>query len=391
MQLTPFRQAAPHAPRVEGSIALSNEPDGLHAFDSETDPRPRPEPPKPPVADLPGRRPAVRPFKLQIPHAALPLAIVGALGVATGAAGLWVYQRAIAMRSLASLRIETSVPGAEVFVAGNSAGKTPISLSLAAGSYPIQLALDGARREFKVDLSGGTSVVRHVDMPITGDLERGAAVGSLLVQTEPSRLPISVDGVDRGRSPLTLAGLKPGEHQVVVRAEGAVVRRTVSIQPNEHTVLVVSPVERSAPAPTPATAGGWLAVASPVALTIRENGRVVGSTEVERLMLPAGEHELQLSNELLGFQTTRSIRIEAGKTAALKVEPPNGSLSINAQPWAEVWVDGRRIGDTPIGKLPQPIGTHEVLLRHPDLGEKRETVTVTLREIARLGVDMRRK
>jgi hypothetical protein len=278
----------------------------------------------------------------------------------------------------------------DVSIAGKNVGRTPVSLSLAAGAYPVQLAGAGIRRDFTVDLASGASVVRHIDVPSTPPAPAAAAFGSLGVQTEPSRLAVLVDGVERGASPLTLKELKPGEHQVAVRASGAVVRRTVTIKANEHTVLFVSPVERPAPV-VPNASGGWLAIAAPVTLTIKESGKLLGTTDSDRLMLPAGDHNLEVSNEALGFQSKRTVRIEAGKTAALKVEPPNGTLSINAQPWAEVWIDGQRVGETPIGKLSQPIGAHEIVLRHPDLGERRETVTVTLRQTARLGVDMRRK
>jgi hypothetical protein len=188
-------------------------------------------------------------------------------------------------------------------------------------------------------------------------------------------------------------GLTPGEHQVAVRADGVTVRRTVSVQANENTVLVVSAIERAAPsAPVPAAAsGGWLAVAAPFELKILEGGKLLGSTAAERLMLPAGEHGLEFTNDALGFQTKRTVKIDAAKTAALKIDAPNGFISINAQPWAEVFVDGQRIGETPIGKVATPIGQHEVVLRHPELGERRQTVTVTLRQPSRLGVDMRKK
>jgi hypothetical protein len=381
MNLTAFRQASPRPPRVEGSSALS-QGDGLHAFDSESEPKPAP-PPAPEAAS--------RKFTLRVSTASvLPLAIFGIVGVATGAAGMWLYQRAALARAAGSLKIETSVPGADVLVSGKSVGRTPVMLALAPGAYGVELALNGIRREFTVNLAGGSSVVRHVDLPRAPDSGM-EGLGSLLVQTEPAKLIVSVDGVERGRSPLALNGLQPGEHQIAVRADGATLRRTVTIQPNEHTVLVVAPPERSAPATPAQAAGGWLAIASPVSLVIREDGAILGSTEVERLMLPAGEHDLELSNEDLGYQTKRSVKIEAGKTAAIKVEPPKGTLSINAQPWAEVWVDGQRIGETPIGKLPQTIGTHQIVLRHPDLGERREAVTVTLGKPARLGVDMRKK
>ena len=54
---------------------------------------------------------------------------------------------------------------------------------------------------------------------------------------------------------------------------------------------------------------------------------------------------------------------------------------------ADVWIAGRKIGETPIGNLPISIGTHEVVFRHPDLGERRQTVTVTLKEVARYSAD----
>ena len=46
-------------------------------------------------------------------------------------------------------------------------------------------------------------------------------------------------------------------------------------------------------------------------------------------------------------------------------------MALNALPWAEVWIDGESIGETPIGKVSVPIGWHEIVFRHPELGEKR--------------------
>jgi serine/threonine-protein kinase len=67
-----------------------------------------------------------------------------------------------------------------------------------------------------------------------------------------------------------------------------------------------------------------------------------------------------------------------------------GTLSVNAQPWAEVWVDGQRIGETPIGNLSLPIGHHELVVRHPQLGERRQTVAVGANGPSRIGIDLRR-
>jgi hypothetical protein len=54
-------------------------------------------------------------------------------------------------------------------------------------------------------------------------------------------------------------------------------------------------------------------------------------------------------------------------------------------------VDGEKIGDTPIGDLSLTIGSHDVVFRHPQLGEQHHSVTVTLKNPARLSVDLRKQ
>jgi hypothetical protein len=138
-------------------------------------------------------------------------------------------------------------------------------------------------------------------------------------------------------------------------------------------------------------AAGWLSVTSPITLQMRERGKIIGTTESERVMLPAGDHEIDFSNDALGFQTQRRLKVSAGKSTAAQIEVPNGTISLNATPWAEVFIDGQRVGETPIGNLSKPIGRHDVLFRHPEFGERRETIVVTVGQTARLGVDLRKK
>ena len=66
-------------------------------------------------------------------------------------------------------------------------------------------------------------------------------------------------------------------------------------------------------------------------------------------------------------------------------------MALNAQPWADVWLDGEHIGETPIGNVAVPIGAHEVVFRHPELGEQTVRTTVTLAAPARLSVDLRKR
>ena len=59
-------------------------------------------------------------------------------------------------------------------------------------------------------------------------------------------------------------------------------------------------------------------------------------------------------------------------------------------PWAEVLVDGRVLGETPLANLQLPIGVHQLVFRHPDLGERAQTVTVRLDGPNRVTADLRR-
>jgi serine/threonine-protein kinase len=107
-------------------------------------------------------------------------------------------------------------------------------------------------------------------------------------------------------------------------------------------------------------------------------------------MVAAGGHEIEVVNEALGFRATRTVQVPPGRVAPLRVELPRGSVSLNAVPWAEVWIDGERLGETPMANVAVPIGPHEVVFRNPQFGERRHVVTVTTGAPARVSVDLRK-
>jgi hypothetical protein len=195
-----------------------------------------------------------------------------------------------------------------------------------------------------------------------------------------TRYTVTVDGTPRGTTPLTIS-VRPGAHSVVVTDGNSTTTRNVNVL--EGTTATV--VAAFAPA---GAAAGWLAITSPVELQVRENGTLIGTTGVARLMLPAGRHDLELSNPTLGFTTGVAVDIQPGKTATSTVTLPNGSLSINALPWANVFLDGRALGTTPIANLDVSLGTHEVIWRHPQFGERKQTVVVTAKAPVRLMMDL---
>jgi len=84
-------------------------------------------------------------------------------------------------------------------------------------------------------------------------------------------------------------------------------------------------------------------------------------------------------------------RLLATGAHALPLAPAEaGGLRVQAEPWAEVWVDGQRVETTPFARaVPLGAGTHFVTLKHPDAPEEKRTVEITNGETVQLDVTMR--
>ena len=107
-------------------------------------------------------------------------------------------------------------------------------------------------------------------------------------------------------------------------------------------------------------------------------------------MLPVGPQNIVLANTAYEYREVVSVMMTSGGVTRANVSLPNGYLSLNALPWADVWVDGNPVGTTPLANLSLAIGSHEVLWKHPTLGERRELVVVKAKTPARAGVDFTR-
>ena len=280
----------------------------------------------------------------------------------------------------------TSEPaGSDVAIDGTVRGQTPLTLALTSGSHAVVVGTGAQARSQNLNVTRGGDSAMHVQLPAAVAAPAVVAKGTLQIATEPPGARVWVDGEARGTAPITISSLDGGDHAVIVRsASGDPIKRTVTVQEGATASLVITMPGAGA------FASGWLAISSAVPMQVMEKGELLGTTEAPRILLPAGAHELELVNAGLGYRVTRTVTIAGGQTAAFTIVPPRGTLSVNALPWAEVWIDGQRAGETPIGNYSLPIGTHELLFRHPELGEQRKTVTIGAQGPVRVGVDMKK-
>lgn len=291
------------------------------------------------------------------------------------------FQPAAVRTTTGTLVVNTDVPGAQVVIDGQPRGATPLTLTLNPGPHGLELRGSGAPRTLQVTIVAGAEVSQYIELPKTK-----SEGGQLHVRTTPSGARVTIDGVPRGASPLAVEDLQAGPHTVVLETDLVSVTEEVTIAAGA-TVSLVVPLTAPAGAPV----SGWIALAAPVEMQVYEDGRLLGSSQSDRIMVSAGKHDIEIVNERLGYREARNVQVAAGKVSTIRVDLPSGTIALNALPWADVWIDGERKGETPIGNLSLPIGSHEIVFRHPELGEQRHVATVTLTAPTRLSVDMRKR
>ena len=366
--------------------------DALSAFAEESGlatpaaPKATPEPvnhakASPQASPLKPARAAVRP-SVRVRWPASATAFI-ALALAVGGL-IWVYQQLIpidaATPKLAKLNIVTEPAGIDVIVNGELKGVSPLSMSLAAGAQSVTLRQGTDERVLPLTLAAGAEVTHHIEFAPRPAVS--AALGGISVVTDPAGAQVEVDGKVRGVSPLALKDLVSSDHKVRVIGANGSAERTVAVTSGTTTAVVFALPKSSSPM------AGWVAVASPFDVQVSEGANIVGTGKAAKIMLPAGRHTISLSNAALQYESERTIDVAAGQTATVRVDAPKVPMSANARPWADVTIDGANVGQTPIANLSMSIGTHEIVFRHPQLGERRQTVVVTAKGPNRIAVDL---
>lgn len=262
----------------------------------------------------------------------------------------------------------TSNPiGAEVFIDDEPVGMTPLSLPMPPGDYTLLLKNRATTRVVPVTVEANATVEPFVDL-----MPSLASSGRVEITSEPAGAKVTVDGSSRGVTPLVLAALPAGQHHIVVTDGSVTVTRVIDVRAG--TVVNVS----ASMVPRTSSARGWVSIQAPFELQVFEGTRLLGTSHTDRFPLSAGTHTLDVQAPAYGYQGQVAVDVAPGETTMVPIVMPNGSLSITATPSAEVWLDGERIGQTPLDDIEVAIGEHDLTWRHSDLGERSQKVYVSI-------------
>ena len=285
-----------------------------------------------------------------------------------------------------TLAIE-SKPQARVYIDDAPRGMTPLRLDLPAGPHRVRLEADGKARTLTVGVVAGAEVTQSVD------LARAVQTGSLFIRTDPAGAKVTVDNKPAGLTPVTVLDLTPGSHTVFVIAhDGSQAKQTVQVSEGATATLRLTlekPEVAAAATTTPvAETNGFILVDAPIELQVLQGGRVLGNSG-RRLTMAPGSYDIQIRGG--DFSTSKRVDVTAGRLSRVNIDMPDGTLSLNATPWAEVFLDGRSLGETPIANVGATVGTHELIFRNPQHQELRQMVTVASGKVSRVSVTLVKK
>ena len=189
----------------------------------------------------------------------------------------------------AEVTVTSEPAGAKLVVDGEERGVTPLTTQILAGNHPVELKLEG----FK---SWTTDVQVKANEPLNlGPIQLGLPDGRLVLRSEPSGASVSVGGVYRGQTPVSLE-LRPDISQSVVLTlpgyEAAT--REVSLTAGENRTLSV---------PLAGVFGEVTVQAQPADAEVFVNGKSVGAAN-QKLRLVATTQDIEIRKT--GFVTYKA-------------------------------------------------------------------------------------
>jgi len=267
-----------------------------------------------------------------------------------------------------SIRVESTPPGADIYLDGEKTGTTPDTLlSIVPAQHEVEVKMD----DYEVC---SETVVVETDKESLLTVALKLRTGSLSIKSKPSKAKVFLNGDDIGTLPKTLTDLKPGKYSVEVSLpEYEVWSETVDIEADLKKTLTAELLMK---------AGSIKIESKPAKAKVYLDGEEVGTTPATLMSVTPGTHEVEVTMD--GYDVwSEIVEIEADKEKALTsvLRMRTGSFSVNSEPAnAKIYLDGDYIGTTPDIIRSSALGTHVVEIRKEGYEVWREIVDIKIGE-----------
>lgn len=268
----------------------------------------------------------------------------------------------VASQNLASISVKANVSEAEVYVNDEKKGNTPVIIrSLAPGTYVVKVVTPSQQEVVKtVRLEAGKAVNIMADFQTTG---------SLSVSSDPGSANITLDGRSIGMTPMVIKDIPAGEHTLGISKIGySDISQKVMVkgkEVKEVTVTLSAAVYAVKINSTPDKAEVFWDDASK------------GITPVTISDVTPGSHKIRISKE--GFEDqSETIEVKTQVTEkTYRLQAYTGGLNISTEPsGAEVFIDNKSIGTTPVNAGSLIAKQHHIKLKKEGYREKEITIVI---------------
>ena len=264
----------------------------------------------------------------------------------------------------------TSDQGGDVYIDGARKDVAPAIIpGIAAGDHVVEVRKDGLApwRQTVTIVAGQQAKIAATFGPAAGS-------ASLRVISNEPDVEVFVDGEDKGKAPITIADIKPGEHIVGGRKKQFKSQeQTVRVATGENAIVSF----RMETAPVDRPHAGLKVQSTIPNAEVFVDGSSLGRAPIDRNDLDPGKHYVSVHRD--GFTDfKREVVLVENQAVALVADlSATGALRILSTPeGAEVRLDGELVGHTPVQHDGVTSGDHIVEFRLKGYFDHKETMKV---------------
>jgi tRNA A-37 threonylcarbamoyl transferase component Bud32 len=284
-------------------------------------------------------------------------------------------------RLAGTIVVKSTPPGASVFLDGKEvSGSTPIEFPNVSAdeTHKIQVKKKGYETEVQT-ITLKANERRELRVVLKQPLS-----GEIRISSIPPGAEIYLNGTYMRDTPTRLSGLSQGNYTVRLEKEGYTAwEKKVIVRASEPLDLRGVKLQEAL---------GWLNLHVSPWADVYHKGKKVGTTPLANIPLQEGTHKLLLKNPPLNIEREITVEIVAGKVTKKGVDIMDGVkgvLKIKVHPWADVYVDGKPKGTTPLKPIELMAGEHIVLVKNEKLGKERSfPIVIKPNEVVSREVDL---
>jgi len=262
------------------------------------------------------------------------------------------------------IEIDSTPNGAIVKLDGKSIGQTPIYKRVLIGNHKVSLhKLDFGTVEESIEVKSRENTKLELDLPVS-------------IRSSPSDAKVYINDKYVGQTPFS-TDLRSGI-RIKVTKDGYL---------PEERIIMSAPIQ---PLKTIRLRRMYeiLFESSPPGANIYIDGQYKGETP-KKVELAEGYYKDIVLEKSGYYDYVGGLNVDH-KTqkyrAELKPQTNYGKLSVNAMPFGTVYLDGEKLGDTPISKNRIPTGKHNILIRRNGFRDIEKNIQIRRNQTASIGI-----